>query len=142
MLFIVALLRVFTVLAQDSGGTATYVKSSPESTPAESRAAASRCPDRVRDRLPEGGDTRLVAAFVTDGRQIVLCRAETGQLYYHGEILNVPNSAMVIPAQETDHGYMAHNGDYTYQISGDVVIIMRGAHVLSRMQLSVVTDIT
>ncbi|WP_159942056.1 MULTISPECIES: hypothetical protein [unclassified Nocardiopsis] len=93
------------------------------------------CPARVADRLPDAGPATLVEAFETERHRIILCADADGQLYYHGEIPDAAEEPLLIPAERTADGYLARNGAYTYEITGDTVVVSNGGGEIARYTL-------
>ncbi|MFG2723240.1 zinc finger protein [Streptomyces sp. NPDC048416] len=88
-----------------------------------SSASGSPCPSRIAGALPSGDGARLVEAFVTQNKQITLCRTTAGNLYYFGEFSDHREPGIAMPAKKTDSGYEATNAPYRYVIHDGVVTI-------------------
>ncbi|MGW3042739.1 hypothetical protein ACWC9T_22470 [Kitasatospora sp. NPDC001159] len=98
--------------------------------------AAASCPSRIAEELPEGGKAALVVAYRTKDKQITLCRTAAGKLYYYGEFIGRPDTGVAMPASQTPDGFVAHNGEYTYEISGSTVTVTLNGRQLGRENLS------
>lgn len=85
--------------------------------------AAPPCPSAAASRLPHSEDAVLVADYRTSNKVITLCREDSGKLYYYGAFKGRPSTGMVFPATRTSSGFVAHNGAYTYRISGHEVTV-------------------
>lgn len=102
--------------------------------------SAPTCPAEVARWLPGGGyQATLEAAFTTPRHVITLCRTESGQLYYDGQVRGkapTSDSHISIPATATGSGYSARNDVYLYKISGSEVIVSKNGVELSRQPLT------
>ncbi|WKX73093.1 zinc finger protein [Streptomyces sp. XD-27] len=96
-----------------------------DAAPDASESSAPSCPERIAAALPDGGGsgTKLVKAFRTKNKQIVLCRTGGGKLYYFGEFKDRREKGIAMSATETSDGYEARNGAYRYRIHDGVVTI-------------------
>lgn len=104
-----------------------------------SPTSSSICPPQVAEWLPDGGNgATLVAAYQTSAHFITLCTADTGQVYYDGQVKGAPvdnTNHISLPAEPSGDGYVATNGPYTYQITGGEVIVSENGTVVSTDQL-------
>jgi hypothetical protein len=117
----------------DHGGSSSSAAPAPTSS---TDAASATCPDRIAEKIPQGTGARLVQAFVTSNKEIVLCRTEGGQLYYFGDFTDDPNSSIVIPARSSAGGFTADNGPYRYVIADGYVTIYQNGNQIGREQLT------
>ncbi|MFE2924206.1 hypothetical protein [Streptomyces goshikiensis] len=99
------------------------------------------CPAEIAADLPAGSrsDAVLLRHYVTDKHDITLCRTADDRVYYHGGLLDRPDT-MTIPATRTDTGYRASRGDYLYEIDGDRVRVTVPDGTTSSYRLKDVTD--
>ncbi|MCG5214040.1 hypothetical protein [Streptosporangium sp. KLBMP 9127] len=102
----------------------------------EPEARPPGCPDRVVEMLPRSETAELVAAYSTANKQIILCRGNSGQVYYYGEYTGQPDTGLAFPAEETPYGYVALNGSYAYEVRGNEVIITRNGDQIGREDLT------
>lgn len=93
------------------------------------------CPSRVAGLIPDEGRATLVEAFETDQHRIILCDDSSGQLYYHGEIPDSGEDPVLMEAETTRDGYIAWNGPYSYEITGDQVVVSNSSGELGRYTL-------
>lgn len=108
-----------------------------ESNAHDSRSgAAPGCPAGIARRLPGSGDAKLVAAYRTKNKRIVICRAGSGGLFYHGEYVDRPGRALLMRASRTRNGFVARNGTYQYEIRGGEVIVTHDGHQIGRERLT------
>jgi hypothetical protein len=102
----------------------------------ETQRSAMMCPDRIAEQLPDPGTADLVAAYHTKNKQIILCRTNSGTLYYYGEFIGRPETGLVMPAEETSVGYVARNGPYAYEVRGNEVIITKNGKRIGKEVLT------
>ncbi|MFH8380906.1 hypothetical protein ACH4E7_08180 [Kitasatospora sp. NPDC018058] len=75
-------------------------------------------------------------AYRTQDKQITLCRTVAGKLYYYGEFTGRADTGVAMSATQTADGFIAYNGDYTYEISGSTVTISLDGRQLGREKLT------
>ncbi len=97
------------------------------------------CPERIARQLP-GEDAELVEAFLTENKQITLCRTADGDLYYYGEFSDGREPGVPMPATETSDGYDAVNDPYRYVIEDDVVTIFENGRQIGEEDLTPLPD--
>jgi hypothetical protein len=113
---------VFAVGAPTQPSAATTTTAS-HTQPATHQSSSSSCPDRIAGKLPSSGSAVLVAAYLSANKQVVICRADSGQLYYYGQYTDRPDTGLVMEATPTSDGYLARNGAYSYEIRGSAVVV-------------------
>lgn len=94
--------------------------------------AAQPCPPEAAVALP-GQTGTLLARYHTTKHVITVCQTSDGQVFYDGQVKGQPpgpQTHISLPAQATADGYIAHNGNYTYQITGGRIVVTNGASVL------------
>jgi hypothetical protein len=131
MLWIVGILVLWVVVAlvkdnvdEQSGSTAT--------TPEQTQVTTQPCPAEAAAWLP-GQSGTLVARYQTTDFLITLCQATDGQLFYDGQVKGQPQGAdthISLVAQVYGDGYVAYNGEYTYQITGGRIVVSKSGTVL------------
>ena len=104
--------------------------------PSSTAAAAATCPARIAGQIPQGAGARLVAAFLTSNKEIVICRTEGGKLYYFGDFTDDPSSSILIPAESSAGGFTAVNGLYRYVIDDSYVTIFHNGAQIGREHLT------
>lgn len=104
-------------------------------SPAVTRSAAP-CPPAAAARLPDADGAVLVADYRTTNKVIILCRENSGKVYYYGAFSGRPSTGMAFPATRTAGGYTAHNGDYTYRVDGRVVTVDLGGRRIDTEHLT------
>lgn len=99
---------------------------------------ATACPADVARFLPYP-DAELVAAYTTERHEITLCRTPHGQVFYDGVYIGRPRSDqwhISLPASATPTGYVAVNGDTSYEVRGLEVIISQPGKAASSLALT------
>ena len=82
--------------------------------------AQSYCPDRA-------GGGQLIAFYETDDFWIYICPSDLpGQFLYHGISKEDTEDYINLYAEWSDGGFTAYNGDYTYRITEDVLLVFEG----------------
>lgn len=143
VLWVVAITAVLLIVANwDSIGDALS-EGPGTSTNTEVDANASSttpCPSAAAQWLPDGGnDAVLEVAYTTPRFTITLCRSAAGDLFYDGQVTGEAPSSKThisLPATTTANGYVAHNGGYKYETTGQEVIVTRDNVELSRQPLT------
>lgn len=90
------------------------------------------CPPEVAAFLP-GQTGTLVVRYQTVKHMITVCQATDGQLFYDGQVKEQAASSdthISLPAQPIGDGYIAHNGAYTYQITGGRIVVTNAGKVV------------
>lgn len=101
---------------------------------------AAPCPSEAARWLPGGGaDATLLARYTTPKHVVTVCRLASGQIYYDGQVSGASvnsDTHISLLAQESPGGFTARNGAYTYQITGNEVIVTKNGAVLNRWPLT------
>ena len=86
--------------------------------------AQSFCPDRA-------GGGQVVAFYETDDFWIYICPSDLpGQFLYHGISKEDTENYINLYAEWSDGGFTAYNGDYTYRITEDILLVFEGDSVI------------
>jgi hypothetical protein len=104
---------------------------SPAGSPASSVGPS--CPAAAARYLPGGAGTALLVAQ-TEKSVVTVCQSADGRLFYDGQARGAATSDathITLPAQRSDGGFVAVNGDYRYTISAGRLVVSVGAQVLS-----------
>lgn len=129
---VVVLVQLFASLVPDGGGTEPAAPAATAPVP---------CPEAVARHLPTPGAT-LVAAYQTDRHLVTLCRLPDDRVFYDGRRKDRPatrETLISLPAGQTRDGWLARNGDTTYEVTGDTLVVSEGSTVLLRDPLRPVT---
>jgi hypothetical protein len=133
---ILAGLFVLFLLGRGCLALLTTVADVGDRTYEDTSTAGEPCPSRIADRISGSGRPVLVEAYETERHRIILCRDTGGQVYYHGEALESGEEGILMPAEATSDGYIARNETYSYEITGDTVIVANNGDELSRYALT------
>ncbi|SEF32047.1 hypothetical protein SAMN05421837_10653 [Amycolatopsis pretoriensis] len=98
------------------------------------------CPGDAARYLPGGAGTALLVAQ-TPKSLITICRVPDGRIFYDGQARGQAASDdthIVLPAEASGDGFVAKNGDYTYQVGGRRLVVSAGSGVLSDEELTTV----
>jgi hypothetical protein len=109
-------------------------------TSTTSAPAGKPCPGDAARYLPGGTGTALLVAQ-TAKSLVTICQVPDGRIFYDGQARGQAASAdthIVLPAQADGDGYVAKNGDYTYQVGGGKLVVSAGSEVLSDEELTTV----
>ncbi|MGW5719187.1 hypothetical protein ACWEVP_23665 [Amycolatopsis sp. NPDC003865] len=102
--------------------------------------AGKPCPGDAARYLPGGQGTALLVAQ-TPKSLITICQVPDGRIFYDGQARGQAASDdthIVLPAQASGDGFVAKNGDYTYQVGGGRLVVSAGSGVLSDEELTTV----
>lgn len=91
------------------------------------------CPAAAAQYLPGGAGTALLVAQ-TEKSLVTVCQTADGRLFYDGQARGAAASGAThisLPAQRSDSGFVAANGEYHYTISGGRLVVSTGSRVLS-----------
>jgi len=83
------------------------------------------CPPEAASALPGQAGT-LIVRYQTARHVITVCQTSDGQMFYDGQLKGQPpgpDTHISLPAQPAGDGYIAHNGTYTYQITGGRIVV-------------------
>ena len=98
------------------------------------------CPGDAARYLPGGQGTALLVAQTVKSL-ITICQVPDGRIFYDGQARGQAASDdthIVLPAQASGDGFVAKNGDYTYQVGGGRLVVSAGSGVLSDDELTTV----
>ncbi|MFJ7215627.1 hypothetical protein [Amycolatopsis sp. NPDC098790] len=112
----------------------------PPSPTTTASPAAKPCPGDAARYLPGGEGTALLVAQ-TPKSLITICRVPDGRIFYDGQARGQAASDdthIVLPAEASGDGFVAKNGDYTYQAGGGRLVVSAGSGVLSDEELTTV----
>ncbi|MEU0788510.1 hypothetical protein ABZ342_00495 [Amycolatopsis sp. NPDC005961] len=127
-----------TVVTTANGVTPPVTPStstSPSPTP-----AGKPCPGDAARYLPGGQGTALLVAQTVKSL-ITICRVPDGRIFYDGQARGQAASGdthIMLPAEASGDGFVAKNGDYTYQVGGGRLVVSAGSGVLSDDELTTV----
>lgn len=111
------------------------------STPSTSATPGEKpCPGDAARYLPGGEGTALLVAQ-TEKSLVTICRVPDGRIFYDGQARGQPASDethIVLPAQASGDGFVAKNGDYTYQVGDGKLVVSVGSEVLSDEDLTTI----
>lgn len=110
------------------------------STSTSATAAEKPCPGDAARYLPGGEGTALLVAQTVKSL-VTICRVPDGRIFYDGQARGQTASDethIVLPAQASGDGFVAKNGDYTYQVGGGKLVVSAGSEVLSDEDLTTV----
>jgi hypothetical protein len=96
------------------------------------QTTAQPCPPEAADALP-GQAGALLVRYQTNKHVITVCQTSDGRVFYDGQFKRQPpgpETHISLPAEVTSDGYIAHNGNYTYRITGDRIVVTKGNTVL------------
>lgn len=102
--------------------------------------AGKPCPGDAARYLPGGQGTALLVAQ-TPKSLITICQVPDGRIFYDGQARGQAASDathIMLPAQASGDGFVAKNGDYTYQVGGGRLVVSAGSGVLSDEELTTV----
>ena len=108
---------------------------SPSATP-----AGKPCPGDAARYLPGGQGTALLVAQTVKSL-ITICQVPDGRIFYDGQARGQAASDdthIMLPAEPSGDGFVAKNGDYTYQVGGGRLVVSAGSGVLSDDELTTV----
>jgi hypothetical protein len=115
----------------------------PPVTPSTSTSptpAGKPCPGDAARYLPGGQGTALLVAQTVKSL-ITICQVPDGRIFYDGQARGQAasdNTHIVLSAQASDDGFVAKNGDYTYQVGSGRLVVSAGSGVLSDDELTTV----
>ncbi|WP_372667055.1 hypothetical protein [Amycolatopsis kentuckyensis] len=112
----------------------------PPSTTTSAAPDGKPCPGDAARYLPGGQGTALLVAQ-TAKSLITICRVPDGRIFYDGQARGQAASDdthIMLPAQASGDGYVAKNGDYTYQVGGGRLVVSAGSGVLSDEELTTI----
>ncbi|MGK3203116.1 hypothetical protein [Amycolatopsis sp. MEPSY49] len=112
----------------------------PPSTTTSAAPDGKPCPGDAARYLPGGQGTALLVAQ-TAKSLITICRVPDGRIFYDGQARGQAASDdthIMLPAQASGDGFVAKNGDYTYQVGGGRLVVSAGSGVLSDEELTTV----
>ncbi len=112
----------------------------PPTTTTSETPAVKPCPGDAARYLPGGQGTALLVAQ-TAKSLITICRVPDGRIFYDGQARGQAASDdthIMLPAQASGDGFVAKNGDYTYQVGGGRLVVSAGSGVLSDDELTTV----
>ncbi|MFD3675624.1 hypothetical protein [Streptomyces sp. NPDC058613] len=125
------------LLSQIPGGDGNpFGSDSTDTGSGEGTSTAAPCPGRISSALPSGDGAELVIAYRTENKRITLCRTSGGSYYYFGEFADQREPGIAMPAEKTSTGFEAHNGPYSYRISGDTVTVRLNGEQIGRESLT------
>jgi hypothetical protein len=110
------------------------------STSTSATPAGKPCPGDAARYLPGGQGTALLVAQTVKSL-ITICQVPDGRVFYDGQARGQAASDdthIVLPAQASGDGFVAKNGDYTYQVGGGRLVVSAGSGVLSDDELTTV----
>ncbi|MEV6625540.1 hypothetical protein AB0M83_02070 [Amycolatopsis sp. NPDC051106] len=102
--------------------------------------AGKPCPGDAARYLPGGQGTALLVAQTVKSL-ITICRVPDGRIFYDGQARGQAASDdthIMLPAEPSGDGFVAKNGDYTYQVGGGRLVVSAGSGVLSDDELTTV----
>jgi hypothetical protein len=102
--------------------------------------AGKPCPGDAARYLPGGQGTALLVAQTVKSL-ITICRVPDGRIFYDGQARGQAASDdthIMLPAEASGDGFVAKNGDYTYQVGGGRLVVSAGSGVLSDDELTTV----
>jgi hypothetical protein len=106
----------------------------------EQTPSATPCPAAVTRWLPSSGnDAVLVAAYTTEKHVVTICRDESGQLFYDGQVKDAPANTQThisLRATSTANGFVANNKGYVYEIDGSQLILSNEGREIYRTPLT------
>lgn len=112
----------------------------PPSTTTSAAPDGKPCPGDAARYLPGGQGTALLVAQ-TAKSLITICRVPDGRIFYDGQARGQAASDdthIMLPAEASGDGFVAKNGDYTYQVGGGRLVVSAGSGVLSDEELTTV----
>jgi hypothetical protein len=102
--------------------------------------AGKPCPGDAARYLPGGQGTALLVAQTVKSL-ITICQVPDGRIFYDGQARGQAASDdthIMLPAEASGDGFVAKNGDYTYQVGGGRLVVSAGSGVLSDDELTTV----
>ncbi|MEU3765866.1 zinc finger Ran-binding domain-containing protein [Amycolatopsis keratiniphila] len=100
---------------------------------------AKPCPVEASRWLPDGGENaELVARYDTGKHTVTICRDSAGSYHYDGQLKGKPTNSdnhISLPAEKSATGFIAVNGEYRYEISGQDLTVKYKGKVQARMRL-------
>ncbi|MFJ9786227.1 hypothetical protein ACIRSS_42120 [Amycolatopsis sp. NPDC101161] len=112
----------------------------PPPTTTSATPAGKPCPGDAARYLPGGQGTALLVAQ-TPKSLVTICQVPDGRIFYDGQARGQAASGdthIMLPAQASGDGFVAKNGDYTYQVGGGRLVVSAGSGVLSDEALTTV----
>ena len=109
-------------------------------TTSSATPAEKPCPGDAARYLPGGQGIALLVAQ-TPKSLITICRVPDGRIFYDGQARGQAASDdthITLPAEASGDGFVAKNGDYTYQVGGGRLVVSAGSGVLSDEELTTV----
>ncbi|KZB88238.1 hypothetical protein [Amycolatopsis regifaucium] len=101
---------------------------------------AKPCPVEAFRWLPGNGEgAELVARYDTGRHTVTICRDSAGSYHYDGQLNGkptTPDNHISLPAEQNATGFVAVNGDYRYEISGQDLTVKYKGKIQSRMRLA------
>lgn len=113
--------------------------SQPSANTGGSTANAAACPADVAATIPNGSGSTLISAYQTTEFYVTLCRTTSGQNYYFGMSKQDNSQQITLPAQEANGTYTSTNNGYTYQVTGQDLIVSQNGQTLLDQALSPVS---
>ncbi|WP_328647080.1 hypothetical protein OHS58_03335 [Amycolatopsis sp. NBC_00348] len=135
-----------TVVTTANGVTppAPPALSAPSSTSAppstSSTPAGKPCPGDAARYLPGGAGTALLVGETVKS-VVTVCKTPDGRIFYDGQARGQgasDDTHITLPAQPSGDGFVAVNGQYSYQVGGGRLVVSDGGQVLSDDELTTV----
>lgn len=129
-----------TVVTTANGVTPPVTPSTSTSPSTSATPAGKPCPGDAARYLPGGQGTALLVAQTVKSL-ITICQVPDGRIFYDGQARGQAASDdthIVLPAQAAGDGFVAKNGDYTYQVGAGRLVVSAGSGVLSDDELTTV----
>ncbi|MGW3961813.1 hypothetical protein ACWED2_18460 [Amycolatopsis sp. NPDC005003] len=124
-----------TVVTTANGVIPPVTPATTTSTPAEKP-----CPADAARYLPGGVGTALLVGQ-TEKSLVTICRVPDGRIFYDGQARGQAASDdthITLPARAEGDGFVAVNGEYSYQVAGGRLVVSAGSEVLSDEALTTV----
>lgn len=110
--------------------------SQPSANNGGSTSSTTACPANAAATIPGGDNSTLIDAYQTTGFYVTLCSTTSGDDYYFGMSKQDTSQQITLPVQEDNGTYTATNNGYTYQVTGQDLIVSRNGQTLLDQALS------
>ena len=93
---------------------------------------AAPCPAEVAAWLPDDGTgATVLGRYETDEHFVTICAAADGSAHYDGQSKDGAEEGHIsLPAEHTDRGYVARNGEYAYAVEDGRLVVRHVDDVL------------
>jgi hypothetical protein len=88
------------------------------------------CPGEVANAIPDGQNSKLVAAYLTRGYRVTLCATTRGRIYYNGVEKKHSHREITLRAHRKGSSYVARHNGYVYRVTKRHLIVTRHGSML------------